>query len=99
MTKRRLPLHLKLTQWNTKVSEEALVHIKAVHARMRDRNGARLSDVLSTALLMLDEEALAAELDALMKVEEETPKALKTLIKDLDSLSDEDRELVRKLVS
>jgi hypothetical protein len=88
---KKLPIDLPLRTVTTKVTVGAWKRAQELKAKV----GCRLSDVISAAIYLLDEQQLRAIMDQQAAALAELPKPIQSLLKDLDKLSDEDRKTLR----
>lgn len=90
-----LPIDLPLRTMTSKVSLGAHERLK----RLAEKTGARMSDVLSACLLHMPEAELERILAEQKKAVDGLPKSVKGLMRNLDRLSDQEREMLRQLLS
>lgn len=91
---KKLPIDLSLRTVTTKVSTGAWEHAQ----RLKRAVGCRVSDVVSAALLTLDEARLRKIMESQDAALAELPKPIQALLKDLDQLSEADRKTIRTLL-
>lgn len=91
---KKLPIDLALKTVTTKVSVGAWEHAQDLKVRV----GCRLSDVVSAALLLLTTERLQAIMNLQQKALADLPKPVQALLKNIDQLSDADRQALRDLL-
>lgn len=91
-----LPIDLSLKTVTTKVATNAWERVQELK---RQRPGVRLSDLVSVCLLYMPE----AELDRILAEQAgklaSLPKPIQALLKNLDTLTAADREMLRDLFS
>lgn len=91
---KRLPIDLSLKTVTTKVSTQAWERAQ----ELKLRHDCRLSDIVSVALLYIDEDQLGEILKEQNRAIEALPKSVKSLMSNLDKLTDVDREMLRDLL-
>lgn len=91
---KKLPIDLQMVTKTTKVSVAAWDRAQ----QLKEKLGCRLADVVSAALLYIEEDRLKRILDDQQAALDELPKAVKMVLKNLDSLSEADREALKKLL-
>lgn len=91
---KKLPIDLPLRSVSTKVSVAAWERAQF----LKDQLGCRLSDVVSAALLYIDNATLEKVMADQKAAIDALPKPIRTLLKDLDSLSPEDRAALKDLL-
>lgn len=91
----KLLIDLPLRTATTKISLGAYERWK----KLAEKYGARMSDVISACLLHMPEEELARILVEQKKAVDGLPKAVKGLMRNLDKLSDDERDMLKKLLS
>lgn len=86
-----LPIDLSLRTVTTKVSVGAWARAQS----LKDTHGCRLSDIVSICLLYMPE----GEIDRIVKEQSEIvetlPKSVRGLLRNLDKLSEEERQILR----
>lgn len=90
----KLPIDLPLRSVSTKVSVAAWDRAQ----ELKDKLGCRLSDVVSAALLYIDEDKLRAIMTDQQAAIDALPKSVKGLLRNLDKLSDDERRMLRDLL-
>ena len=91
---KRLPIDLSLKTVTTKVSTQAWDRAQM----LKQRHGCRLSDIVSVALLYIDDAQLSEILEEQNKAIEALPKSVRGLMSNLDKLTDVEREMLRELL-
>lgn len=89
------PIELTVTTMTTKVAPAAQARLR----ELASKHGARISDVVSACLLFMPEEDLARILAEQKATLDALPKAVRGMVRNLDKLSEEDRAMLRDLLS
>lgn len=92
---KRLPIDLTLVTKTTKVSAAAWERAQELKAK----HGVRLSDIVSACLLYMPEEKLAEVVEEQSKLVDGLPKVVKGMLRNVDKLSDEERAMLRDILS
>lgn len=92
---KNLPIDLPVRSMTTKISVGAQARLKERAAE----HGVRMSDVLSACVLYMDEDRLAEILAEQKAVLDSLPKWAKGLLRNVETLSDEEREMLREIFS
>lgn len=92
MTKLRIDLAIKTM--TTKVSVAAQARLK----ELAEKHGFLVQDVLSACLLHMPEDLLVRILTEHRTALDQLPKATKAVLKNLDKLTDAEREEIKKLL-
>ena len=91
----KLLIDLPLRTMTSKVSLDAHARLK----KLAKKYSARMSDVLSACLLHMPEDELVRILNAQKKAVDGLPKSVKGLLTNMEKLSDEERKMLRELLS
>lgn len=92
---KKLPIDLPVKSMTSKVSVGAQEHLR----ELAKKYDARISDVLSACILHMPEDRLAQVLAEQKKALEGLPKSVKGLLRNADSLTDEERAMLRDVLS
>lgn len=92
---KKLPIDLPLRTVTTKVTVGAWKRAQDLKVAV----GCRLSDVISAAIYMLDEQKLRAVIEQQERAMSELPKPTLALLKNIDQLSEADRKTLRDLLN
>jgi hypothetical protein len=91
---KKLQIDLPIKTMTSKVSLGAHARLK----QLAEKHGFLIQDVLSACLLHMPEEELVRVLTQHKEALDEMPKATRAVLKSIDSLSDEDRAALKKLI-
>lgn len=91
---KKLPIDLPVKSVTTKVSPEAWERAQ----QLKDKFGARLSDVLSACLLYMPEEKLKKILQDQNEAVNNLPKSVIGTMRNIDKLSDEEKQMLRDIL-
>lgn len=94
MTK-KLPIDLPIKSMTTKISVGAHDRLKD----LADKHGVRISDVISACILYMPEDKLAQVLADQKIVLDALPKSVKGLLRNVDKMTDEERVMLRGILS
>jgi hypothetical protein len=90
----KLKLDLAIKTMTTKVTVGAQARLK----QLAEKHGFLVQDVLSACLLHMPEDQIVRILTEHRAALDELPKATKAVLKNLDKLSDAEREELKKLL-
>lgn len=85
-----LPVELALKTVSTKVAPSAWERVDQIASKL----GCRKSDVVSIALLFMDEDAIRAKLEEQARALNALPKAVRGLLRHMDKLDADQRKMV-----
>lgn len=91
---KRLPIDLPMRTLSTKVSVGAYERVR----KLKDETEYRMSDIVSACLLYMPEDKLIAILEEQSKVVDALPKSAKGILRNIESMSDEDRKILRDIL-
>lgn len=90
-----LPIELALKTVSTKVAPSAWDRVDQLSSKL----GCRKSDIVSIALLFMDEDVIKAKLEEQASALDKLPKAVRGLLRHMDKLDAEQRKLVIEALS
>lgn len=91
---KRLPIDLSLKTVTTKVSNAAWDRAQ----ELKTKFDCRLSDIVSVCLLYMPEDEIANIIAEHNAAVEKLPKQMRSLLRNIDQLSDDDRAMLRDLL-
>lgn len=91
----KLPIDLPIKSMTTKVSVGAQERVKLIATS----HGFKLQDVISACLLHMPENDIVRIVEAQQKAVGRLPKAVKGLLRNVDKMTDEEREMLKDILS
>ncbi len=89
------PIDLAVKTMTCKVSADAQDRLKAISKR----HGLKLQDVHSACLLYMPEDEIVRIVQEQQAALDQLPSALKSMLRNIDKLSDADRAMLRDMLS